>query len=94
MKTGRLITLIFCTVAASLAADVTTQIKVSGMTCSACATGLGKTLERHKGVKHVQISFIKQQATVVFDDKQTTEQQIREVINQSGFKTAPATAKR
>jgi copper chaperone CopZ len=88
MRITAVMTLLFLA-ASAFAADTTSQIKVSGMTCSACAAGLGKTLERQKGVKNVQISFIKRQATVVYDDKQTNEQQIRDAINKSGFKAEP-----
>ena len=73
----------------ALGKEVTAQIKVSGMTCQACAVSVQKSLERTKGVKHVEVSNEKGLATVVYDDAQTSEQQLREAIDKTGFKAEP-----
>ena len=72
------------------AKDVSTQIKVSGMTCDACAVSVQKSLEKVKGVKRAEVSSDKGTATVVYDDAQTNEQQLREAIDKTGFKAEPA----
>jgi len=77
------------TAGVALAKDVTAEIKVSGMTCGACAGGLQKTLERQKGVRKAEVSYEKGLATIVYDDAQTDEKQIREAINKTGFKAEP-----
>lgn len=85
-------TLLFATLltaSVALAKDVTTEIKVSGMTCGACAGGLQKTLERQKGVKQAEVSFEKGLATIVYDDAQTSAKELREAINKTGFKAEP-----
>ena len=74
----------------AFAKDVTTQIKVSGMTCQACAVSVQKNLERTKGVKRAEVSSEKGLATVVYDDTQVNEQQLRVAIDKTGFKAEPA----
>lgn len=74
---------------AAFAKDVTTQIKVSGMTCEACAVSVQKGLEKTKGVKHAEVSSDKGLATVTYDDAQVNEQQLRDAINKTGFKAEP-----
>jgi len=70
----------------AMAKDVTTQIKVSGMTCQACAVSVQKSLEKTKGVKHAEVTSEKGVATVTYDDSQVNDQQLRDAINKTGFK--------
>lgn len=79
---------------AAFAKDVTTQIKVTGMTCDACAVSVQKSLEKTKGVKHAEVSSDKGLATVTYDDAQVNEQQLREAINKTGFKAEPPTGQK
>lgn len=78
----------------ALAKDVTTQIKVSGMTCQACAVSVQKGLQKTKGVKRAEVSSEKGVATVLYDDAQTTEQQLRNAIGRTGFKAEPSQEKK
>lgn len=78
----------------AFAKDVTTQIKVSGMTCDACVVSVQKSLEKIKGVKHAEVSSDKGLATVTYDDAQANEQQLRDAINKTGFKAEPPTGKK
>ena len=73
-----------------LAKEVTTGIKVKGMTCGGCAVSVKEGLTRTKGVKSAEVSLEKCLVTVVFDDTQVTEGQIREAINKTGFEAVPA----
>jgi mercuric ion binding protein len=68
------------------AAEVKAEIKVSGMTCGACSVSVKSALTRVKGVKIADVSYEKGLATVVYDDQQTTERQLRQAINKTGFK--------
>jgi mercuric ion binding protein len=77
-------TLLFAVVV--FAKDMTTQIKVSGMTCEACAVSVQKSLEKVNGVKRAEVSSEKGVATVTYDDAQATAQQLRDAINKTGFK--------
>ena len=81
-------------VGAAMAKDVTTQIKVSGMTCEACAVSVQKSLEKTKGVKHAEVSSEKGLATVTYDDAQVNEQQLRDAVNKTGFKAELAKEKK
>lgn len=78
----------------AFAKEVTTTIKVSGMTCQACAVSVQKSLERTKGVKHADVSSDKGLATVTYDDAQVTEQQLRAAIDKTGFKSEPSQEKK
>ena len=90
MKASTLFASTLLLAGAAFAKDVTTQIKVSGMTCEACAVSVQKSLEKTKGVKHAEVSSNKGLATVTYDDAQVNEQQLREAINKTGFKAEPS----
>lgn len=68
------------------AKEVTTQIPVSGMTCGSCAVAVRKALTSLEGVKKADVSVEQKKATVVYEDSQVTEKQLREAINKTGFK--------
>ncbi len=68
------------------AKEVTTQIPVSGMTCGSCAVAVRKGLTPLEGVKKADVSVEQNKATVVYEDSQVTEKQLREAINKTGFK--------
>jgi mercuric ion binding protein len=80
--------------AVAMAKEVTTEIKVSGMTCQACAVSVQKSLEKVKGVKRAEVNSDKGLATVVYDDVQANEQQLRDAINKAGFEAQPATGQK
>lgn len=86
MKSASLFLLLLLSVGTVFAAEVKTEIKVSGMTCGACTVSVKSALARVKGVKSADVSYEKGVATVVYDDQQTSEQQLREAINKTGFK--------
>jgi copper chaperone CopZ len=68
------------------AKEVTTQIPVSGMTCGSCAVAVRKALTSLEGVKKADVNVEQNKATVVYEDSQVTEKQLREAINKTGFK--------
>ena len=49
MKSLALMASVLLFVGAAMAKDVTTQIKVTGMTCEACAVSVQRSLEKTKG---------------------------------------------
>jgi periplasmic mercuric ion binding protein len=89
MKSLTTLFLLLLFAAAAFAEDVKAEIKVSGMTCGACAVSVKSALTKIKGVKSADVSYEKGLATVVYDDQRTNEQQLREVINKTGFKVEP-----
>ncbi|MDT8068971.1 MAG: heavy-metal-associated domain-containing protein [Terriglobia bacterium] len=86
MKSLTTLFLLLLFAGSAFAKDVKTEIKVSGMTCGACAVSVKSALTKVKGVKRADVSHEKGLATVVYDDEQTNEQQLREAINKTGFK--------
>ncbi len=90
MKSIAILLNVFLMAGAAMAKEATTEIKVSGMTCQACAVSVQKSLEKVKGVKRAEVSSDKGLATVVYDDAQANEQQLRDAINKTGFKAQPA----
>ncbi len=88
MKRVAIAALWFLSISA-FAKDVKTEIKVSGMTCGACAVSVSNALTKVKGVKSADVNHEKGLATVVYDDEQTNEQRLREAINKTGFKAEP-----
>ena len=53
------------------------------------AKDVKSALTKVKGVKSADVSNEKGLATVVYDDEQANEQQLREAINKTGFKAEP-----
>ena len=84
--------LLFAT--AAFGKDAKTEIKVTGMTCGACSVSVKSALSKVKGVKSAEVSYEKGLATVVYDDEQTNEHQLREAINRTGFKAEPPEGKK
>ena len=89
MKLSKTLFFLVLFAGSALAKDIKAEIKVSGMTCGACAVSVKSALARIKGVKSADVSYEKGLATVVYDDAQTNEQQLREAINKTGFKVEP-----
>ena len=94
MKSLATLCMLLLLAGAALGKDVKAEIKVSGMTCGACAVSVKSALTRVKGVKSAEVSHEKALATVVYDDTQTSEQQLRDAINKTGFKAEPAPEKK
>jgi mercuric ion binding protein len=67
----------------------TVTLAVSKMTCAACPITVRKALSRVPGVTAVSVSLEKKQATVVFDDAQTTVAALTRATTDAGY---PSTA--
>ena len=78
----------------AMAKEATAKFKVTGMTCGACVASVKKALSKTKGVKSAEVSLEKELATVVYDDRQVNQQQLREAVNKTGFKAEPAEEKK
>lgn len=94
MKSIGLFAILLMFAGSAMAKDSTSEIKVSGMTCGACAVSVKRGLEKTKGVKAADVSVEKGQVTVVYDDSQVNEQQLRDAINKTGFKAEPVKEKK
>lgn len=67
------------------AAPRVVTLDVSGMTCITCPVTVKKALSRVDGVTSVEVDFKDQQATVRFDDTQTTVDALTRAITEAGF---------
>ncbi len=90
MKSMATIAMLLALGGTAVAEEVTTEIKVKGMTCGSCVTAVHKALTRTKGVKSAEVSLEKNMAKVVYDDAQAKESDLREAIKKAGFKAEPA----
>ncbi len=65
-------------------------LKVSGMSCGACAARLEKEAKKIAGVTAAKASQPKGQAEITFDPAKTSAEAIAKIIeNKTGFKTEP-----
>ena len=71
------------------AAPQTVTLAVSNMTCAACPITVKKALSRVPGVTEVTVSNEKKQATVVFDDTQTTVAALTRATTDAGYPSTP-----
>lgn len=71
------------------AASKTVTLAVSKMTCAACPITVKKALSRVPGVTEVGVSYEKKQATVVFDDTQTSVAALTRATADVGFPSTP-----
>ncbi|MDP3608093.1 MAG: heavy-metal-associated domain-containing protein [Methylophilus sp.] len=62
-----------------------TQIKVTGMTCGGCSSNVTKALNAVNGVVNVMVSLSDANATVEYDEKLTTPEQLKVAIKEAGY---------
>jgi copper chaperone len=63
----------------------TEQLKVTGMTCGGCTSSVGHALKAVNGVNDVQVSLAAGEATVQFDEKLTSPEQLKLAVRQLGY---------
>jgi copper chaperone len=86
VKLVAVLTSVFLIAGTAWAKDVTARIEVNGMTCDACAVSVKAALQHTRGVRSTDVNVKKGLATVIYDDSQVSDQQLRDVINKTGFK--------
>jgi len=65
--------------------DKKESLKISGMSCAACAVRIEKGLNKLEGVKLANVNFAMEKATVEFDDKQINTEKFEETIQKLGY---------
>ena len=60
-------------------------LKIDGMTCSACSSGLEKYLNKQDGIKQATVNLIMNNANIEYDDKKLTLEQVEKFIEKAGF---------
>ena len=60
-------------------------LKIDGMTCSACSSGLEKYLNKQEGIKIATVNLVMNNANIEYDDKKLTLEQVEKFIEKAGF---------
>ncbi len=73
--------------------DSTNKIKevifaISGMSCTGCAQGIEKSLQKEPGVYSARVNFATEKAHVEYDPEQLKEEDLLKVIEKSGYKAS------
>jgi copper chaperone CopZ len=70
----------------------TELLKITGMTCGGCTNNVTQALKAVNGVEDVKVSLSAHEATVQFDDKLTTLDQLKSAVITAGYGIADANA--
>lgn len=89
-KFAALLALLATAATPGFAATQTVTLSVPGMTCAACPFTVKKALTKVKGVSKATASFEAKQATVTFDDTQTSVAALIKATTEAGFASAVA----
>ncbi|MBU0667119.1 MAG: heavy-metal-associated domain-containing protein [Nanoarchaeota archaeon] len=60
-------------------------IQVKGMHCKSCEMLIIDTLEEQEGVKNIEVSHNKGTVIIFFDEKRTSENQLKLIIKNEGY---------
>ena len=62
-------------------------LKIDGMTCSACSSGLEKYLNKQGGIINATVNLVMNNASVEYDEKKLDIPQIEKFIQKAGFES-------
>lgn len=60
-------------------------LKIDGMTCSACSSGLEKYLNKQDGIKQANVNLVMNNANIEYDEQKLTIEQVEKFIEKAGF---------
>ena len=60
-------------------------LKIDGMTCSACSSGLEKYLNKQDGIKEAVVNLVMNNASIEYDDTKLTLNQLEKFVEKAGF---------
>lgn len=63
-------------------------LKIEGMTCSACSSGLEKYLNKQDGIIVASVNLIMNNASIEYDDTKLTLEQVEKFVDKAGFSSA------
>lgn len=63
-------------------------LKIEGMTCSACSSGLEKYLNKQDGIITASVNLIMNNASIEYDDTKLTLEQVEKFVDKAGFSSA------
>ncbi len=62
-------------------------LKIDGMTCSACSSGLEKYLNKQEGIKIASVNLVMNNASIEYDDKKLTLEDLEKFVRKAGFES-------
>ena len=63
----------------------TEHLKVTGMTCSGCTSTVTHALKAISGVGDVNVSLAAGEATVQYDERRTSPEQLKSAVKGAGY---------
>ena len=63
----------------------TELLKVTGMTCGGCTSNVTQALKAIPGVDDVKVSLSAGEATVQYDEKLTSSEQLKSAVKDAGY---------
>ena len=62
------------------------KLNIEGMHCTGCSTRLEKVLNNIDGVESAKVSLEEKKADIKYDEAQVNESELKEAIEDAGFK--------
>ena len=62
-------------------------LKIGGMTCSACSSGLEKFLNRQDGIESASVNLVMNNANIQYDESVLSIEQIEKFVKKAGFES-------
>ncbi len=62
-------------------------LKIGGMTCSACSSGLEKYLNKQEGINQASVNLVMNNANIEYDEQKLDLQAIEKFIQKAGFES-------
>ena len=62
-------------------------LKIGGMTCSACSSGLEKFLNRQYGIESASVNLVMNNANIQYDEEKLNLEQIEKFVEKAGFES-------
>ncbi len=63
----------------------TEHLKVTGMTCGGCTSNVTHALQAIEGVDDVKVSLAAGEATVQYDERLTSPEQLKSAVKDAGY---------
>jgi copper chaperone CopZ len=63
----------------------TEHLKITGMTCGGCTGNVTHALESISGVKDVEVSLSRGEATVQYDERLTSTDRLKSAVTSAGY---------
>ena len=62
-------------------------LKIDGMTCSACSSGLEKYLNKQDGIINASVNLVMNNASIEYDDKKLKLEDLEKFVSKAGFES-------